>query len=321
MSDRAAVIAKFLAGTGFEHWQQVSLAGDASTRSYLRLVQGDEAIILMDATPSGAKSTETFVQIADWLSATGLAAPKILKGETNAGLLLLEDLGQTDFADHLRNHPPDTTDLYAAATDVLIHLHQAKPPDSLTVMTPEVGGQMLDVTLEWYAEQSNDQSLIHAMTSHLAALCEPATDIALRDYHAENLIWRPDLTGLAKVGLLDFQDAFLAPRGYDLVSLLRDVRREVSPDICAKMTGRFADATGELTPGAFSCLAVQRNLRILGVFARLARRDGKHRYMQMIPHLWSLITADLAHPALADLKRITDTCLPPPEHSAIKDLL
>ncbi|MEL6641333.1 MAG: phosphotransferase [Pseudomonadota bacterium] len=321
MSDRAATIAAFLAGTPWENWKHMPLAGDASSRCYHRITDGTDSLVLMDAMPSGARSTAAFVNIANWLNAKGLTAPKILKKSPNEGLLLLEDLGRTDFVDHIRKNPNDVIELYAAATDVLIAMHGSDPPVSLLAMTPSVGGQMLDVTQEWYVGSQRNEALIQAMSAHLASLCESPKDVALRDYHAENLIWRPQQSDLAKVGLLDFQDAFLAPRGYDLVSLLRDVRRDVAADVCTTMTKRFESATGPLPTGAFSCLAVQRNLRILGVFARLARRDGKRRYMQMIPHLWAMIVKDLADPALTDLKQVVETCLPPPEQSAIKNLL
>ena len=162
------------------------------------------------------------------------------------------------------------------------------------------------------------------MTAALATHCDPPSTLALRDFHAENLIWRPDREGTDRIGLLDFQDAVIAPRGYDLISLLRDVRRHVDPTLAKQMIGHFAKGVGttpETLSPALATLAVQRNLRILGVFARLALRDGKHRYVQMIPHLWNMLTEDLRHPALADLRRVVQSTLPPPEHSAIKDLL
>lgn len=321
MSDRAEKRAAFLAGTHWADWQQAPLAGDASSRQYVRLNSGTQSVILMDAGADHFASTTAFANLADWLRDQSLAAPIIHKSDPKQGLLLLEDLGPTHIAAHVRAYPSDQKAAYAAATDVLVRLNTLPPPDDLTVMSPQVGGGMLDVTLDWYANHPRDADLPHAMTQALGDLCGAPKHVALRDYHAENLIWRPERQGLDQVGLLDFQDAFIAPRGYDLISLLRDVRRVVDPAICAVMTDRFERGTGLLTDGAFACLTVQRNLRILGVFARLARRDGKHRYMQMIPHLWSMIAQDLRHPALHELAKTVHATLPPPDKSAIKDLL
>ncbi len=321
MTDRKADIDAFLADTHWASWQRVPLAGDASSRKYLRLHHGEETVILMDANPALGLTTADFQRVGNWLRDQGLAAPETLKKDTVKGLLLIEDLGGTDMASRLRHTPEDAENLYTRATDVLIKLDGTPTLSDLLRMTPDVGGQMLDVTMEWYAANKADARLCSNMTKHLGQLCGEPSRVALRDYHAENLIWRPHLRSHAQIGLLDYQDAFIAPRGYDLVSLLRDVRRVVDPEICAAMTAHFENAVGPLQPGAFACLAVQRNLRILGVFARLARREGKLRYMQMIPHLWQMIAHDLQHPALNDLAATVRLTLPPPDKSAIKDLL
>jgi Predicted phosphotransferase related to Ser/Thr protein kinases len=152
--------------------------------------------------------------------------------------------------------------------------------------------------------------------------CPTPDTLALRDYHAENLIWRPDLDGLARVGLLDFQDAFVAPLGYDLASLLRDARRDVPDDICAAMVAHFMAATGAGAefPAQLACLGAQRNLRILGVFARLATEMGKTRYIPMIPRVWAQLQKDLAHPALSDLRDVVADLLPPPDAALLARL-
>jgi aminoglycoside/choline kinase family phosphotransferase len=324
MSKRASQITHFLRGSPWEHWDQSPLAGDASSRRYIRLSNADESAILMDADPAVGQSTDAFARIAKWLRENALSAPTIPKHNPNAGLMVLEDLGSNDLAQWIAQHPKDADLLYQTATDVLVTLDRLPAPANLSVMTPEVGGQMLDVTCHWYAHSADHEAIPKAMSAALEACCGAPSHVALRDYHAENLIWRPDRTGTDRIGLLDFQDAFIAPRGYDLVSLLRDVRRAVDPEIATRMTAYFAKQIGTsdeaLGPG-LACLAAQRNLRILGVFARLALRDGKHRYITMIPHLWGMITKDLDHPALRDLKAVVAETLPPPKHSAIKDLL
>jgi aminoglycoside/choline kinase family phosphotransferase len=323
MTDRTALISSFLKGSKWENWTRNPLAGDASARRYLRLTDGPSSAILMDADPATGQNTATFVSIGDWLTAQHLSPPQTLLHDPNNGLLLLEDLGAEDFAIRLQNDPRQATTLYTAATDVLATLDTATPPSNLTRMTPDVGGEMLQITAEWYGDPKQTQ-IADEMADHMVRLCPVADKIALRDFHAENLIWRPDRTGSDRVGLLDYQDAFVAPRGYDLVSLLRDVRRVVNPELASSMIDHFIVKTGAnpgTLPAALSCLAVQRNLRILGVFARLALRDGKKRYINMIPHVWDMIQADLKHPELKNLKKCVEQTLPKPENATIKDLL
>jgi len=324
MTDRNALIRSFLAGTPWENWSQKPLAGDASSRRYIRLSNGDNSAILMDADPSTGQSTTTFSNIGEWLSNQGLKAPKTLRHDPDSGFLLIEDLGNTDFAQHLIRAPEQATLLYTTATDILVQLDRATPPSSgLTQMTPKIGGEMLNITAEWYGDPTQTQ-ISNEMSDHLERFCPVADKVALRDFHAENMIWRPDENGTDRIGLLDYQDAFLAPRGYDLVSMLRDVRRVVDPNIARTMTAHFITKTNadpEKTAAALACLAVQRNLRILGVFARLALRDGKARYVKMIPHIWSMIDEDLQHSSLKTLQKCVEQTLPTPANSKIKDLL
>lgn len=322
MPDRDAAIAAFLRGTPWATWTRTVIPADASPRRYIRLSQDAATAILMDADPATGQDVAPFLKIGSWLDAQGFAPPQVLKTDTNQGLLVLEDLGPTDFAAWITQTPQDATTLYAAATDLLISLDAHALPD-LPVMSATTGGAMLDVTATWYA-QEDAQPLIQTMTDHLDRFCGAPTHVALRDFHVENLIWRPGRRGHDRVGVLDFQDAFQAPRGYDLVSLLRDARRRVDPALTAQMKARFISGTNadpDTAAAALACLAAQRNLRILGVFARLARRDGKMRYLQWVPHVWSLIQEDLSHPDLAALKTVVDATLPPPDRSAIKDLL
>ncbi|MFT4914184.1 MAG: aminoglycoside/choline kinase family phosphotransferase [Yoonia sp.] len=319
MSNRTKQITEFLAKTPWATWTQVNLAGDASSRRYFRLSDGENSAILMDANPKTGETTEAFTDIGQWIRSQSLCAPKVLLHNTKQGFLLLEDLGREDFAMHLAAHPTHATTLYTEATDILIQLDAAQPPKNLTIMTPEVGGEMVGMTAQWYGNPKQSQ-IVDEMIEHLTRLCPIADTMALRDYHAENLIWRPGLEGTNRIGLLDYQDAFIAPRGYDLVSLLRDVRRRVDPNLGQAMSAYFIAKTGA-EPSALACLAVQRNLRILGVFSRLARRDQKLRYIAMIPHIWAMIMRDLQHPALQKLQTCVAATLPAPENSAIKDLL
>lgn len=321
MTDRAALIDRFLARSDWAGWQRAALAGDASARRYLRLTQDHHSVILMDAPPENGEDTRPFAQMADWLVSVGLCPPRVLAHDADSGIMVLSDLGTDDFARWLSRRPDDTGPLYTAAVDVLAHLHRQTTDLALPRMTPQVAGDMIAITGEFYAG-AEVADLIAEVRIYFETHAPHADTLALRDFHAENLIWRPDRTGLARVGLLDFQDAFIAPAGYDLASLLRDVRRDVDTGLAERMTEYFMQATG--AGPAFrvqlACLGAQRNLRILGVFARLAKTRGKPQYIDLIPRVWDNLMRDLAHPALAGLRTATLDCLPIPDADHLQRL-
>lgn len=311
---RSDVRRAFLSETPWVDWTAATVAGDASSRSYQRLTGPDgESVILMDADPAAGEKTAHFIAIARWLTDHALTAPEILRADTVNGFIVMDDLGPTTLA--AAKAPEDA--LYDAAVDVLIALDDMVPP-ALQRMTPEIAGNMVTITAEYY-HACNPAPVAAAVRDALQAHAPQANRIALRDYHAENLIWRPDRAGLDRIGLLDFQDAFLAPSGYDLASLLRDVRRTVSPAQIDRQIARFAVGIGadrEMIGRRVAVLAAQRNLRILGVFARLSRH-GKPRYATLLPRVWDTLMLDLAHPALADLRKIVLRDLPPPDRARL----
>lgn len=301
---------RFLAATPWADWQMQEMAGDASGRRFARLTGPDgQSAILMQADPAVAGGHAAFLTCARHLTAHGLAAPEILKAE--GPFALVGDLGPDTFAQWIARHPEDETVLYSAAVDLLVALQDIPPPAGLMAIDPATGAQMLDPFFDFHAPELGTEekdTLRRALEAALSAHAPVAQTFALRDFHAENLMWRPDRQGLDRVGLIDFQDAVMAPAVYDLVSLLRDARRDVSEALYTAMRDRFAAATGAdpaATAAACAVVAVQRNLRILGIFARLAQRDGKQRYLAFIPRVERMLRADLAHPALADLARIT----------------
>ena len=309
MTDRARAIARRLDGTPWAGWRAEPIAGDASSRAYTRRVGPEDSVIVMDADPRVETGTDAFLELARWLTDAGLAAPRILLADRALGLVVMTDLGRDRIADVIARDPASEAPLYDAATDVLVRLDALDPPP-LAAMTPAVAGQMVAITAQTYAD-CDPADLSAAVTDSMAGLTPDR--LALRDVHAENLIWRPDRTETDRVGLLDFQDAFLAPRGDDLASLLSDIRRDVAPRTRQRQTIRFADRTGLAEADLARDLAIlgaQRNLRILGVFARLIA-SGKPRYGALMPRVWSTLQRDLAHPALADLRAIVARDLPP----------
>ena len=321
MPGDADTIGPFLARAGWAAARRAPLAGDASHRRYDRLTRDGETAVLMIAPPETGEDTRPFLRIAQHLGAVELSAPEILAAEPETGLLLLEDLGDALIA-RIADDPEKEHALYAAAVDVLVHLHRHPVPEGVAAMD---AARLCDLAaLPWTTYCPGDPAGMIAALGALLSETSGLTDIlALRDYHAENLIWLPERTGPARVGLLDFQDAVAGHRAYDLVSLLEDARRDVAPDLREAMIDRYLTATGT-APAPFrracAVLGVQRHLRILGIFARLCVRDGKPGYLRFMPRVWSHLARDLAHPDLAELQAVVLADLPAPDAAVLTEL-
>ncbi|TCP40306.1 aminoglycoside phosphotransferase family protein [Rhodovulum marinum] len=328
MPERADVITGFLDRAGWGKATRQPLAGDASNRRYERLTGGPEAAraVLMDAPPETGEDVRPFLRIAHYLSGLGLSAPRILAEAPETGLLLLEDLGDDLFARVAARDPARQDALYAAAVDLLAGLHRVAPPEGLAAYDARTMADLACLPFQWYlpglgggAPDAETDAFRAEIEMHLALDCAPSV-LILRDFHAENLIWLPERQGPARVGLLDFQDARVGHPAYDLVSLLEDARRDVPGDLQARMRARYVAAT-EQDPDtfarAYALLGAQRNLRIIGVFARLCLRDGKPGYLPMLPRVWDHLMHDLSHPDLAGLRARCLALLPPPEPDLI----
>ncbi|WP_306153231.1 aminoglycoside phosphotransferase family protein [Roseovarius sp. MMSF_3281] len=326
MADRDSLIKAFIADTEWQGAKVAPLAGDASNRRYLRLhhaALGDA--VLMDAPREKGEDTAPFIQIAEYLTSQGLSAPRILARDTAQGFLLLEDLGDDLFARVIPRDPDLENSLYSAATDLLVQLHTAPPPDGLAAYDPPLMADLSALPFDWYAKGTPGlrAEFAQAMQRALEGLHGPSDVMIQRDYHAENLLWLPRRAGVARVGLLDFQDAMLGHRAYDLVSLLQDARRDVPPQIEEAMIARYVKAAG-LDPAQFQAdynrLGAQRNLRIVGVFARLCIRDGKAHYVDLIPRVWGHLMRNLEDPALSDVAALVHAHLPAADATTLQRL-
>ncbi|MBF9051090.1 phosphotransferase [Roseobacter sp. HKCCD9010] len=301
----------FLAREGWAQATRTPLAGDASARRYLRLHDRarDRRAVVMLAPPEDRTSFEAFGAIARYLTDQGLSAPEIWAADPESGLMLIEDLGDDLMARKVAENPSTATALYTAACDLTTHLAGLTPPPALVTLTPHRMVEMIDITFESLEPVDDTETLrdrlAAALLSAFGAYLTGYETLILRDYHAENLIWLPDRAGLARVGLLDFQDAVFGPVGYDLISLLDDARRDVPEALKRQLIQRQATDL-ELEPDRFmltcAILSVQRNLRILGVFSRLARTEGKTMYLRHIPRVAGHIRRAVDHPELADLR-------------------
>ncbi|MDE8652579.1 aminoglycoside phosphotransferase family protein [Novosphingobium album (ex Liu et al. 2023)] len=304
----------FLATAGWRGAEIEPLAGDASFRRYFRVRRGGETAMLMDAPPPN-EDPRPFLRAARWLDANGMRAPLIYADDAERGLVLLEDFGPARMRDYLDQWPADEEEIYTAAVDALVDLHQLPPGPFLSYGISEYLREAR-LFIEWYCPAQglyvDGAGFVAAWEKVLGELLprqHPGVTV-LRDYHAENIML---LGSLRKQGLLDFQDALVGHPAYDLVSLLQDARRDVSPDLEAAMFEHYRRATGvdgDTLSADYARLGAQRNAKIVGIFVRLWRRDGKPRYLDLIPRVWAQLERDLAHPALAPVAAWFDANIP-----------
>jgi tRNA threonylcarbamoyl adenosine modification protein YjeE len=335
------------------------LQGDASARAYARLFVDDTTHILMDAPrmPDGppirnglpysriahlAEDVRPFVAIGRALEEIGIAAPHIRAQDIHRGLLLLEDLGDLTLGRAI-DSGFSQRNLWSAAVDVLVSVRRAGLPRDLPLSTdeshnlPEYDRDALGIETEllvdWYwpmlkggppSAEARDE-FVNLWGAQFDRLPISPMGWVLRDYHSPNLMWRPEQEGLARIGVLDFQDALQGPWAYDLMSLLQDARVDVPPALEAELFARYCDRVAAIEPGfdrtsfadAYAALGAQRNTKILGIFARLARRDGKTIYLRHIPRIWTYLGRNLAQPSLEPLRVWYDRHFPQPVRTAV----
>jgi aminoglycoside/choline kinase family phosphotransferase len=347
----------FLKRSGWGDATVTPLPGDASTRRYARLAMGTRKAMLMDQpqdaeTPTAPAdaSEETrralgynavarlagadcarFAAAAAWLRGHGLAAPDIYAADHGEGFVILEDLGDALFADVLADGANEEQ-LYKAAVEVLAKIHANDAPAALSADKPLFAYDQAalvaetDLLAEWFLPlalgrtATDDEMAQHRLLwrAALTGIGGGRRVFVHRDYHAQNLLWLPERTGIARVGLIDFQDAVAGSPAYDLISLTEDARRDVSPELAQIATAHYLAAmAAQGTPideaqfrHEMAVMAAQRNAKIVGIFARLAKRDGRVRYLAFLPRVWNYLERDLAHPALADLTAWYDRVIP-----------
>jgi aminoglycoside/choline kinase family phosphotransferase len=303
--------ADFLAKLGWGEGDVLPLAGDASFRRYFRVADHGRSAILMDAPPPH-EDPRPFIQVAQWLVARGFPAPVIFGTDLEQGLVLIEDFGDARMRETVDAAPESLLRMYEAAVDILIRL-RGEPAGPWRPYDRKELQREADLLTEWYCPaigvtvDTDGYAKAWGEVFDHALAAEPVT--VLRDYHAENLML---IGGTEALGLLDFQDALAGHPAYDLVSLLQDARRDVEPEIEAAMLDRYRRVTGagDDFDAAYHILGAQRNAKIVGIFTRLWRRDGKPRYPAMCPRVWRYLNRDLDHPALAPVKAWFDTNIP-----------
>lgn len=354
-NDREAQRVAFLSDAGLGDARRLTLAGDASTRRYERLTtRNGESLILMDQPPADESgvaapgvdaegrralgynaearlaggSVAAFVAIAGWLRARGLSTPVVGPRDTAAGLAVLEDMGDAVFATQTQ----DLVDLYGVAVDALAELHASAPPEvieadgerwPLFAYDAQAYRAGLDPFLDWWPRFAGLPSPAAEAAAEWRALWAPvitraeagASVFVHRDYHAENLLWLPQREELARVGMLDFQDAVRGHPAWDLLHLLQDARRDVPVELEAAMLDRYLAARPQVDPGAFladyNALAALNAARILGrVFARQEVLFRRGRYTAFMPRTWRHLERNLEGEGMDGLRVWFDRHVP-----------
>src|SRR5216683_4309020 len=350
--DRLGAMLGFLDKAGFGTAARARISGDASTRSYERLVNGGNRFILMNAPRKAdgppikrgltysaiahlAEDVKPFVAVANGLRERGFSAPKIFLADHDAGFAVVEDLG-TELV--VAGDPPmPIPERYERAVDVLIELHRHDLPGVLPVSpqveylipTYDLDAFLIEVELliDWYLPLRGAPAAAEARALFLSlwrdalrpALDAPKTWV-LRDFHSPNLLWLGERSDIARIGLLDFQDAVMGPAAYDVASLLQDARIDVAEELEIALLSRYtrarlsANSTFDAPTfaRAYATLAAQRASKILGIFARLDRRDRKPQYLRHLPRIHAYVRRALSHPALAALREWYHAHVPAP---------
>lgn len=311
----------------FDNPELHPLAGDASFRRYIRIRQNGRNAMLMDAPPE-KEDARKYLVIAEYLHKNGYSTPAVMASDIARGFILLEDFGDDTYTRILNRAEAETRaqqehDLYEAAVDLLAdwYLRRSTLVDA-TQFTPGNYNEralLKEVSLfaEWYLPQVlGKEKAVQLFDEYIGIWqiiineAHLSNDVFVhRDYHADNLMWLPERQGVKRVGLLDFQDGLYGDPAYDMVSLLEDARRDVPQNIVQHAIMGYLYATklnADDFKTAYAVLGAQRNCKIIGIFVRLAARDNKHHYVELLSRVWGHLEHDLTHPLLAPLAQWMD---------------
>ncbi len=294
---------KFLTENKIEFSEIKKIAGDASFRSYYRIFCSAQTFILMFAPPTH-EDIKPFVKIDEFLVLNNFSAPKIFARDDTSGFLLLEDFGDDTYGRILKISPSKEFPLYAKACDALLELHQLKPPTDLANYNHALLFREVMLFVDWYLPLQKkmmslqEKALFKFLWFQIFDLIDKENQtLVLRDYHADNLMFLPSRDGRKQVGLLDFQDAVIGSKAYDLVSLLEDARRDLDEGNRERLFEYYlkkSNCDEAVFTREYEIFSLQRNIKIIGIFARLSLRDGKNNYLTLLPRVLNLINQRLA---------------------------
>ncbi len=338
---RSFAIRDFLARSGWGEASRAHLTGDASARSYEtvsleghapRVLMNSPELVLGPPVRAGkayaeiahtARTVAAFVAVDHALRDAGVSVPEIHAQDLENGFLLMEHLGSEGFL--IDGKPVE--ERYVAAAELLAMLHGRSWQDHIEVapgivhtVPPFDRDAMLievELLLDWYVPAATGKPADAELRDEYLRLWNALIDrleraeksLVQRDFHSPNIIWRAGRKGFDRLGIIDFQDALIGPSAYDVASLAMDARVTVPEEIEAAATKAYVaarQAAGDFDVEAFAeayaIMAAQRNSKILGIFVRLDRRDGKPGYLKHLPRIRDYLGRALAHPALAELR-------------------
>lgn len=334
---------------GWSQALRTPMTGDASPRAYERLTdENGRTAILMIAPPRPlgpplrfgrtyveiaklSNSLRDYLMIGEGLRMLGYSIPHVYAYSLDEGLALIEDFGTQTIVDENGVHPAR----YTEAVMLLADLHLRLLPRDLLfegqaypLPLYDIDAMLIEVelALDWYApavargapSTGARMQFLNVWREILAPALSVTPTWVLRDYHSPNIHWLPERHGLARLGLIDFQDAALGPPAYDLVSLLQDARQKPSEELEAQGLATYIQRRKQADPlfdvesfvAHYAIMGAQRATKILGVFTRLDKRDGKPQYLRLLPQIERNLARNLAHPTLAPLLRWFEMHLP-----------
>lgn len=311
----------FLEKNNISNCEIKKVAGDASFRSYYRIFSDNKTYILMFAPPSH-EDIAPFIKIDKFLFENNFSAPKIFAIDEVEGFILLEDFGDDTYGNVLRKIQNESElknlelDLYKKACDVLIELHKIDYPKDVQVYNNALLFREVMLFIDWYIPlqkkvitPSEVAHFKHLWFNLFDLLSKENQVLVLRDYHADNLMILENRVGYKKVGLLDFQDATIGSKAYDLVSLLEDARRDLDEDNRQILFNYYLEKSSRDKSSLitdYEILSLQRNIKIVGIFARLAVRDKKNHYLSLMPRVLNFIEFRLSsqNPVFSDIANL-----------------
>lgn len=315
---REEALLSFLTQAGWHLAKRIPLAADASFRSYDRLInETGESVVLMNAPPP--ENPAQFIFIDHLLEQAGARVPKVLSADLTNGFVLLEDFGDDTFT-RLFARGNSASDLYTKAIDTLVNVQNKISLPDEGIPEYDFDKMMFEVSLlpDWFGQYVVPGGLSQQARDEFMTLWKPLINqiqnipktLVMLDFHVDNLMITPDNS----CGILDFQDGRIGPVTYDLMSLLEDERRDVPTNIRQKMIERYFQKRPELNTdfirSTLDVVAMQRHTKVVGIFVRLCARDGKNRYLKMIPFVWQLIERHLHQPEFLAYKEWIEKYIP-----------